>query len=176
MAPEVLKRNYGPEIDKLNRELHKIIRSVIDFKERSMALKFLTLQKILLRGCDPDPKQCLTAQEVLNAKRAPTVNLGETVRARLQQFSVMNKFKRRLSERITLERAELGLHKLGHQMPDADVQILMDAADGDGDGTLEYGEFLALSIHLKKMGNDEHLHKAFAYFDQNMRDTLKSRS
>lgn len=24
-----------------------------------------------------------------------------------------------------------------------------------------------MSIHLKKIGNDEHLHRAFAYFDQN---------
>lgn len=30
-----------------------------------------------------------------NAKKAPDVNLGETVRARLQQFSVMNKFKKK---------------------------------------------------------------------------------
>lgn len=30
-----------------------------------------------------------------NAKKAPNVNLGETVRARLQQFSVMNKLKKR---------------------------------------------------------------------------------
>ena len=30
-----------------------------------------------------------------NAKKAPNVNLGETVRARLQQFSVMNKFKKK---------------------------------------------------------------------------------
>lgn len=40
-------------------------------------------------------------------------------------------------------------------------------ADVDGSGTLDYGEFVAVSIHLKKLGNDEHLHKAFAYFDQN---------
>lgn len=30
-----------------------------------------------------------------NAKKAPNVSLGETVKARLQQFSVMNKFKKR---------------------------------------------------------------------------------
>lgn len=30
-----------------------------------------------------------------NAKKAPTVNLGDTVRARLQQFSVMNKLKKK---------------------------------------------------------------------------------
>lgn len=40
-------------------------------------------------------------------------------------------------------------------------------ADVDGSGTLDYGEFVAVSIHLKKLGNDEHLRKAFAYFDQN---------
>lgn len=40
-------------------------------------------------------------------------------------------------------------------------------ADVDGDGTLNYGEFVALSVHLRKMANDEHLHKAFAFFDRN---------
>lgn len=39
--------------------------------------------------------------------------------------------------------------------------------DVDGDGTLNYGEFVAVSVHLKKMANDEHLHKAFNFFDQN---------
>lgn len=32
---------------------------------------------------------------------------------------------------------------------------------------MEYGEFVAVSIHLRKIGNDGHLHKAFQYFDQN---------
>jgi len=32
---------------------------------------------------------------------------------------------------------------------------------------LDYGEFVTLSVHLRKIGNDEHLHKAFAYFDRN---------
>ena len=31
---------------------------------------------------------------------------------------------------------------------------------------MDYGEFVAVSIHLRKIGNDEHLHKAFAYFDR----------
>ena len=39
--------------------------------------------------------------------------------------------------------------------------------DTNGKGTLEYGEFLAISLHLQKMANDEHLHyKAFSYFDK----------
>ena len=32
---------------------------------------------------------------------------------------------------------------------------------------MDYGEFVALSVHIRKIGNDEHLHKAFTYFDQN---------
>lgn len=38
--------------------------------------------------------------------------------------------------------------------------------DTNGRGTLDYGEFLAVSLHLQRMANDEHLHKAFSYFDK----------
>lgn len=40
-------------------------------------------------------------------------------------------------------------------------------ADVDGSGYLDYREFVAISIHMRKMGDDEHLHKAFSYFDKN---------
>ncbi|KAG2611903.1 hypothetical protein PVAP13_4KG154415 [Panicum virgatum] len=214
MAPEVLKRNYGPEVDVWSAGVilyillceteqgvaQSIIRSVIDFK-RDPWPRVSDNAKDLVRGMlNPDPKRRLTAQQVLdhpwlqNIKKAPNVNLGETVKARLQQFSVMNKFKKHalrvIAEHLSVEEAadiknmfekmdlnkdqminfdelKLGLHKLGHQMPDADVQILMEAADADGNGSLDYGEFVTLSVHLRKIGNDEHLHKAFAYFDRN---------
>ena len=39
--------------------------------------------------------------------------------------------------------------------------------DIDGNGFLDYREFVTNSIHLRRLGNDEHLHKAFAYFDKN---------
>ncbi|KAJ0042501.1 hypothetical protein Pint_17913 [Pistacia integerrima] len=39
--------------------------------------------------------------------------------------------------------------------------------DVDKDGYLDYGEYVAISVHLRKMGNDEHLRKSFAFFDQN---------
>jgi len=39
--------------------------------------------------------------------------------------------------------------------------------DVDKDGHLDYGEFVAISVHLRKMGNDEHLRKAFQFFDEN---------
>ncbi|XP_020096095.1 calcium-dependent protein kinase 20-like [Ananas comosus] len=221
MAPEVLKRDYGPEVDVWSAGVilyillcgvppfwaeteqgvaQAIIRSVIDFKREPWPRVSDNAKDLVKRMLDPDPKRRLTAQEVLdhpwlqNAKKAPNVSLGETVRARLQQFAVMNKFKKRAlrvvaehlsveevadiknmfqkmdihnNGTITFEELKYGLRKLGHQISDADAQILMNAADVDGSGTLDYGEFVAVSIHLKKLGNDEHLRKAFAYFDQN---------
>ena len=38
--------------------------------------------------------------------------------------------------------------------------------DTKGKGTLDYGEFVAVSLHLQKVANDEHLRKAFSYFDK----------
>ncbi|XP_019253802.1 PREDICTED: calcium-dependent protein kinase 8-like [Nicotiana attenuata] len=69
--------------------------------------------------------------------------------------------------KINLGELKIGLQKLGHQIPDADLQILMEAADVDRDGYLNYAEFVAVSVHLRKMANDEHLHKAFLFFDRN---------
>ncbi|PIN06911.1 Ca2+/calmodulin-dependent protein kinase, EF-Hand protein superfamily [Handroanthus impetiginosus] len=221
MAPEVLKRNYGPEIDVWSAGVilyillcgvppfwaeteqgvaQAIIRSVIDFKRDPCPKVSDNAKDLVKKMLDPDPSRRLTAEQVLkhpwlqNAKKAPNVSLGETVKARLKQFSVMNKLKKRalrvvaehlsveevagiketfdmmdLGKRvkINLEEFKVGLHKLGHQIPDAEAQILMEAADVDGDGTLNYGEFVAVSMHLRKMVNDEHLHKAFALFDRN---------
>ncbi|KAF4356708.1 hypothetical protein CsatB_016383 [Cannabis sativa] len=222
MAPEVLKRNYGPEVDVWSAGVilyillcgvppfwaeteqgvaQAIIRSVLDFKRDPWPKVSDNAKDLVKKMLDPDPKRRLTAQEVLdhpwlqNAKKAPNVSLGETVRARLKQFSVMNKLKKRalrvIAEHLSVEEVagikegfnlmdtssrgrintdelRAGLHKLGHQIPDADVHILMEAGDVDKDGYLDYGEFVAISVHLRKMGSDdEHLHKAFEFFDKN---------
>ncbi|MQM05997.1 hypothetical protein Taro_038817 [Colocasia esculenta] len=221
MAPEVLKRNYGPEIDVWSAGVilyillcgvppfwaeseegvaQAIIRSVVDFKRDPWPMVSDNAKDLVKRMLEPDPTKRLTAQEVLdhpwmqNAKKAPNIPLGETVRARLKQFSVMNKLKKKALRvvakhlsveevagikemfqmmdinndgKITLEELKIGLHKLGQQIADTDVQILMEAADVDGNGTLDYGEFVAVTVHVNKIENDEHLRKAFAYFDQN---------
>ncbi|KAK4281874.1 hypothetical protein QN277_013320 [Acacia crassicarpa] len=221
MAPEVLKRNYGPEVDIWSAGVilyillcgvppfwaeteqgvaQAIIRSVIDFKRDPWPKVSDNAKDLVKKMLDPDPRRRLSAHEVLdhpwiqNAKKAPNVSLGETVKARLKQFSVMNKLKKRalrvIAEhlsveevagikegfkvmdtsnrgKIDLDELRAGLQKLGHQMADADVQILMEAGDTDKDGYLDYGEFVAISVHLRKMGNDEHLKKAFQFFDEN---------
>ncbi|KAG6690820.1 hypothetical protein I3842_10G031600 [Carya illinoinensis] len=222
MAPEVLKRNYGPEIDVWSAGVilyillcgfppfwaeteqgvaQAIIKSVVDFRKDPWPKVSDNAKDLVKKMLNPDPKRRLTAQEVLdhpwlqNANKAPNVSLGETVRARLKQFSLMNKLKKRalriIAERLSVDEVadikegfkmmdtsnkgkinvdelRVGLHKLGHQIPDTDVQILMEAGDVDKDGYLDYGEFVAISVHLRKMGNDdEHLHKAFELFDRN---------
>nr|GMD39787.1 calcium-dependent protein kinase 32-like [Ipomoea batatas] len=221
MAPEVLKRNYGPEVDVWSAGVilyillcgvppfwaeteqgvaQAIIRSVVDFRRDPWPKVSDNAKDLVKKMLNPDPSKRLTAQEVLdhpwlqNAKKAPNVSLGETVKARLKQFSVMNKLKKRalrvIAEHLSVEEVagikegfqlmdtnnkgkidinelRVGLQKLGHHIPESDLQALMDAGDVDKDGYLDCAEFVAISVHLRKMGNDEHLKKAFAFFDKN---------
>ncbi|KAJ8528530.1 hypothetical protein K7X08_022222 [Anisodus acutangulus] len=45
--------------------------------------------------------------------------------------------------------------------------MILPQGDVDKDGYLDYGEFVAISVRLRKIGNDEHLNKAFEFFDKN---------
>jgi calcium-dependent protein kinase len=44
--------------------------------------------------------------------------------------------------------------------------FLLLQADIDNSGTIDYGEFLAATLHLNKMEREENLVAAFAYFDK----------
>eukprot|EP00252_Welwitschia_mirabilis_P021501 TRINITY_DN5531_c0_g1_i2.p2 TRINITY_DN5531_c0_g1~~TRINITY_DN5531_c0_g1_i2.p2 ORF type:complete len:196 (+),score=62.35 TRINITY_DN5531_c0_g1_i2:2100-2687(+) len=68
---------------------------------------------------------------------------------------------------ITFDELKTGLQKLGSQLNEQEIQLLMESADVDKNGRLDFGEFVAVSIHLQRMDNDEHLHKAFKFFDKN---------
>ncbi|KAK8598124.1 hypothetical protein V6N13_095514 [Hibiscus sabdariffa] len=123
MAPEVLKRNYGPEVDvwsagvilyillcgvppfwaETKRGLAlAILRSVIDFKRDPWPKVSDNAKDLVKKMLNPDTKQRLTAQQVLehpwivNANKTPNVSLGETVKARLKQLSVRTSFGREL--------------------------------------------------------------------------------
>ncbi|PWA58567.1 Calcium-binding EF-hand [Artemisia annua] len=219
MAPEVLKRNYGPEIDIWSAGVilyillcgvppfwaeseqgvaQAILRGLIDFKREPWPSVSEGAKSLVRQMLEPDPKLRLTAKQVLehswlqNAKKAPNVPLGDVVKARLKQFSLMNRFKRKalrviadfLSNEevedikemfkkididddgiVTIEELKAGLQKFNTQLAESEVQLLIESVD-TGKGTLDYGEFVAISLHLKKMANDEHLHKAFSYFDK----------
>ena len=52
-------------------------------------------------------------------------------------------------------------------MPESEIRMLMEAANTDANGTLDCDEFLTVSLHLKKMTNDEYLAWSLSYFDKN---------
>jgi len=39
-------------------------------------------------------------------------------------------------------------------------------ADADGNGTIDYDEFITATMHLNRMDREEHLYTAFQYFDK----------
>ncbi|KAH7550368.1 hypothetical protein JRO89_XS13G0179300 [Xanthoceras sorbifolium] len=220
MAPEVLKRNYGPEVDVWSAGVIlyillcgvppfwaeteqgvalAILRGVIDFKREPWPQITESAKSLVRQMLEPDIKKRLTAQQVLehpwllNAKKAPNVPLGDIVRTRLKQFSVMNRFKKKalrvIAEhlsvaeveiirdmftlmdtdndgKVTYEELKAGLRKVGSQLAEPEMKMLMEVADVDGNGVLDYGEFVAVTIHLQKMENDEHFRRAFMFFDK----------
>ncbi|XP_057791958.1 calcium-dependent protein kinase 10-like isoform X2 [Salvia miltiorrhiza] len=220
MAPEVLKRNYGPEVDIWSAGVIlyillcgvppfwaeseqgvalAILRGVIDFKREPWPQVSESAKSLVRQMLEPDSDKRLTAQQVLdhpwiqNAKKAPNVPLGDIVRARLKQFSGMNRLKKKalrvIAEHLSVEEVEIirdmfalmdtdddgkvtfeelktGLRKVGSQLADPEIRLLMDVADVDGNGVLDYGEFVAVTIHLQRMENDEHFRKAFMFFDK----------
>uniref|UniRef100_A0A6N2K758 non-specific serine/threonine protein kinase n=1 Tax=Salix viminalis TaxID=40686 RepID=A0A6N2K758_SALVM len=228
MAPEVLKRNYGPEIDiwSAGPEPHfkcfkteseqgvaqAILRGIIDFKRDPWPNISESAKSLVRQMLEPDPKLRLTARQVIehpwlqNAKKAPNVPLGDVVKSRLKQFSMMNRFKRKalrvIADFLSIEEVEdikemfkkmdtdndgivsieelkTGLRNFGSQLAESEVQMLVEAflldvngllvcqqVDTNEKGKLDYGEFVAVSLHLQRMANDEHIHKAFSYFDK----------
>ncbi|XP_057951540.1 calcium-dependent protein kinase 10-like [Malania oleifera] len=220
MAPEVLKRNYGPEVDIWSAGVIlyillcgvppfwaeteqgvalAILRGVIDFKREPWPQISDGAKSLVRQMLEPDPRKRLTAQQVLehswlqNAKKAPNVPLGDIVRARLKQFSAMNRFKKKAMRviaqhlsveevevirdmftlmdtdndgKVTYEELKAGLRKVGSQLAEPEIKLLMEVADVDGNGVLDYGEFVAVTIHLQRMENDEHFRRAFVFFDK----------
>ncbi|EPS70786.1 calcium-dependent protein kinase 2, partial [Genlisea aurea] len=221
MAPEVLRRNYGPEIDVWSAGIilyillcgvppfwaeteegiaQAIVFGELDF-ERDPWPKVSEEAKNLVRGMlEQNPYTRLTINEVLgnpwiqNADRVPNVPLGEQVRTRIKQFSLMNKFKKRVlrvvadnlpdeeadgikqmfrtmdtnnNGNLDLQELKHGLNMIGQNVTDHDVQLLFDAADCDGNGELSCDEFVTMAVHLKKINSEELLHRAFVHFDKN---------
>lgn len=39
-------------------------------------------------------------------------------------------------------------------------------ADVDGNGTIDYIEFITATMHMNRMEKEDHLYKAFEYFDK----------
>ncbi|GJY14747.1 calcium-dependent protein kinase 24-like protein [Tanacetum coccineum] len=221
MAPEVLKRNYFEQIDVWSAGVilyillcgvppfwaeteegiaQAVIKGDINFK-RDPWPRVSEDAKSLVKGMlEQNPYERLTVEEALenqwiqNAHKVPNIPLGEHVRSRIQQFSLMNKFKKKVirvvaenlpdeqihglkqlfdemdkdkNGSLTFEEFKDGLCLIGDQpLDDPDVRMLMEAADLDENGVLNCEEFMMVAIHLKRISTDDNLRQAFHHFDK----------
>lgn len=54
-----------------------------------------------------------------------------------------------------------GLRAKDSKIPEAELEVIMANADVNGDGKVDYQEFVAATMHLGKLEREEHLYKAF---------------
>ncbi|XP_051126133.1 calcium-dependent protein kinase 19-like [Andrographis paniculata] len=124
---------------------------------------------------------------------APDKPIDSAVLSRMKQFRAMNKLKKLAlkviaenlsaeeiqglksmfanmdtdkSGTITYEELKAGLARLGSKLTEAEVRQLMDAADVDGNGTIDYIEFITATMHRHRLEREENLYKAFQHFDK----------
>ncbi|XP_074562930.1 calcium-dependent protein kinase 2-like [Curcuma longa] len=127
--------------------------------------------------------------------------IDSAVLTRLKQFKAMNKLKKmalkviaeNLSEEeikglkqmfsnmdtdkngtITYEELKTGLARLGSKLSEAEIKQLVEAADVDGSGSIDYIEFITTTMHWHKLERDEHLYKAFQYLFGQDQQTYES--
>ncbi|KAJ7963821.1 putative Calcium-dependent protein kinase [Quillaja saponaria] len=233
VAPEVLKRRYGKEIDIWSAgvilyillsgvppfwaETEKgifdsILQGDIDFISQPWPSISSSAKDLVKKMLTQDPKKRITSAQVLDHPwiredgEASDKPIDSAVLSRMKQFRAMNKLKKlalkviaeNLSQEeiqglksmftnidtdnsgtITYDELKAGLARLGSKLTETEVQQLMEAADVDGNGTIDYIEFITATMHRHKLERDEHLYKAFQYFDKDnsgfiTRDELES--
>ncbi|MBA0778961.1 hypothetical protein Gotri_003246 [Gossypium trilobum] len=220
VAPEILRRSYGKEVDIWSAgiilyillsgvppfwaETEKgifdaISEGKLDFESQPWPSISETAKDLVRKMLTKDPKKRLTSAQVLEHPwmredgEASDKPIGSAVLSRLKQFRAMNKLKKlalkviaeNLSEEeikglkvmftnmdtdksgtITYEELKTGLARLGSKLSEAEVKQLMEAADVDGNGTIDYIEFISATMNRYRLDRDELLYKAFQYFDK----------
>ncbi|KAI9113326.1 hypothetical protein K1719_015851 [Acacia pycnantha] len=220
VAPEVLKRNYGKEIDVWSAGviLYILLSGVppfwaenekgifdaiqegrLDLESQPWPSVSASAKDLIRKMLAYDPKKRITAADALEhpwmkvGGQASDKPIDSAVLIRMKQFRAMNKMKKlalkviaeNLSEEeikglkqmfnnmdtdnsgtITLEELRAGLTKLGSKLNESEIQQLMDAADVDKNGTIDYPEFITATMHRHRVEKEENLFKAFQYFDK----------
>lgn len=132
---------------------------------------------------------------------ARDISLDSVVLKRMRQFAQMNKLKKAAlmvvgqslapdelaglkqlfrsidaddSGTITVEEMRRALGTWGHKISEVELQSLMAIADVDGDGLIDYNEFVASTLHLSKLEKEEVLQKAFKQLDKDGSGTIST--
>ncbi|EEF29820.1 calcium-dependent protein kinase 33 [Ricinus communis] len=220
VAPEVLRRRYGKEMDIWSAgvmlyillsgvppfwaESEKgifdaILQGDIDFESPPWPTISSSAKDLVRRMLTQDPKKRITSTQVLEhpwlkeGGDASDKPIDSAVLSRMKQFRAMNKLKKMAlkviaenlssdeiqglksmfanidtdnSGTITYDELKAGLARLGSKLTETEVKQLMDAADVDGNGTIDYLEFITATMHRHRLEREEHLYKAFQYFDK----------
>ncbi|WOG85323.1 hypothetical protein DCAR_0104511 [Daucus carota subsp. sativus] len=233
VAPEVLRRSYGKEVDIWSAGVilyillsgvppfwaenekgifDAILEGEIDFESEPWPSVSNSAKDLVRKMLTQDPRKRITSAQVLEhpwireGGEASDKPIDSAVLSRMKQFRAMNKLKQlalkviaeSLSEEeikglkamftnmdtdrsgtITYEELKSGLARLGSKLSEVEVKQLMEAADVDGNGTIDYLEFITATMHRHKLESYEHLYKAFQYFDKDSsgfitRDELES--
>ncbi|KAL0305931.1 UNVERIFIED_CONTAM: Calcium-dependent protein kinase [Sesamum radiatum] len=229
VAPEVLRRSYGKEIDVWSAGVilyillsgvppfwaenekgifDAILKEEVDFDSQPWPSISNSAKDLVRKNADEGSKKenYFSPKHPWIKGQASDKPIDSAVLSRMKQFRAMNKLKKlalkviaqSLSEdeikglkamftnidtdksgTITYEELKSGLARLGSKLSEAEVKQLMEAADVDGNGTIDYIEFITATMHRHKLERDEHLFKAFQFFDKDSsgyitRDELES--
>ncbi|CAH2053222.1 unnamed protein product [Thlaspi arvense] len=220
VAPEVLRRRYGKEVDIWSAgiilyillsgvppfwaETEKgifdaILEGHIDFESQPWPSISSSAKDLVRKMLTADPKRRISAADVLQhpwlreGGEASDKPIDSAVLSRMKQFRAMNKLKKLAlkviaeninteeiqglkamfanidtdnSGSITYEELKEGLAKLGSKLTETEVKQLMDAADVDGNGSIDYIEFITATMHRHRLESNENLYKAFQHFDK----------
>ncbi|CAN7074256.1 unnamed protein product [Brassica oleracea var. botrytis] len=164
-----------------------ILEGHIDFESQPWPSICNSAKDLVRRMLAVDPKRRISAADVLQhpwlreGGEASEKPIDSVVLSRMKQFRAMNKLKKLAlktmkamfanidtdnSGTITYEKLKEGLAKLGSKLTEVEVKQLMDAADVDGNGSIDDIEFITATMHRHRLESDENLYKAFQHFDK----------